>query len=141
MNLNPENIFTKRLWLPGWGEIALSALQLALISGMMLIPFFTPGAASFTSVSLLNGAGFFGRWLHSVHSYSGDIFLFASAIHTVEYLLKKSYREYRLRPWALLIALAVIALLAVFSGFLSIGSKESLAARIFFRVFWKCRGK
>lgn len=132
MSINLEKLFAKRLCLPGWGEIALSALQLALISGIMLIPLFTPGVKAFESVSLLNGSGFLGRWLHSFHSYCGDIFLFAAAIHTIEYLIKKSYREYLLKPWALLIALALLSLLAVFSGFLSIGSKESIAAQHIF---------
>lgn len=56
-------------------------------------------------------------------------------------MLKKSYREYRLRPWAQLIALVVIALLAVFSGFLSIGSKESLAAQHIFSGVLEMPGK
>ncbi len=141
MTVNLEKIFAKRLWLPGWGEIALGALQLALISGMMLIPLFMPGVKAFESVSLLNGSGFLGRWLHSFHSYCGDIFLFAAAIHTIEYLLKKSYREYMLKPWALLIALALLSLFAVFSGFLSIGSKESLAAQHIFSGILEMPGK
>ena len=128
MKIEIERILAKRIWLPRWGEIALSALQLALISGMMLIPLFTPGTTAFKSVSLLNGSGLTGRWLHSIHSYSGDVFLFASVIHTIEYLLKKSYRDYAIKPWLLLITLAVFSVLTVFSGFLSIGSKESLAA-------------
>lgn len=141
MSKNLDKIFAKRLWLPGWGEIALSALQLALISGMMLIPLFTPGANAFESVSLLNGSGLLGRWLHSFHSYTGDIFLFAAAIHTIEYLLKKSYRDYQLKPWALLIALALLSLLAVFSGFLSIGSKESIAALHIFSGIMEMPGR
>ncbi len=141
MRIETEKIFAKRIWLPGWGEIALSALQLALISGMMLIPFFLPGTEAFKTVSLLNGSGFIGRWLHGFHSYSGDIFIFASLIHTLEYLLKKSYREYHLKSWALLIVLAVMALLAVFSGFLSIGSKESFAALHIFSGILELPGK
>ena len=128
MSITAEKIFEKKLWLPGWGEIALSALQLALISGLLLIPFFQPGGQAFTSVSLLNGSGFLGRWLHSFHSYCGDIFLFAVIIHTIEYLAKKSYRSYMFKSWFYVILLGVISLLAVFSGFMSLGSKESISA-------------
>ncbi len=128
MKIDVEKIFAKRLWLPGWGEIALSALQLALISGLLLIPLFRPGAEAFNSVSQLNGSGFLGRWLHSFHSYCGDIILFAVFIHTIEYLAKKTYRSYIFKPWLYVILLGIISLLVVFSGFVSIGSKESLSA-------------
>jgi len=128
MTNTTEKLFAKRIWLPGWGEIALSALQLALVSGVLLIPLFRPGAEAFDSVGLLNGSGILGRWLYSFHSYCGDIFLLAGGVHTIEYLLKKSYREYLPKSWGMLVILALFSVLVVFSGFLSLGSKESLAA-------------
>ncbi len=132
MNFNAEQIFAKRLWMPGWGEIALSALQLALISGMLLIPVFVPGETAFRSVSQLVGSGFIGRLLHSFHSYAGDIFLLATGVHLIEYLYKKEYRSYVFKSWLILIVLGVVSLLVVFSGFLSIGSKESVSAQHIF---------
>ena len=127
---NPANwLFNRKLWMPGWGEIALSALQLALISGMLLIPVFLPGETAFRSLSQLVASGFIGRLLHSFHSYAGDIFLLATGIHLIEYLYKKEYRSYVFKSWFVLLVLGVISLLVVFSGFLSIGSKESVSAQ------------
>ncbi|MGD9487250.1 MAG: cytochrome b N-terminal domain-containing protein [Calditrichaceae bacterium] len=126
--MNRSVFFEKTLWMPGWGEISLSSLVLALISGLMLIPFYISGDDPFRSVSQFISAGYMGAFLHGFHSYAGDIFLISTVIHIIEYLLKKTYQSYTMKSWGLLIILFVISILTVFSGFLSIGSKESFSA-------------
>ena len=121
-------LFARRWWLPGWGEISLSALWIALVSGILLIPAYHVTAEPFKSVSLLAAGNSFGAFLHAVHSYSGDLFLIALFMHAVEYLLKKSYRAYRPKSWFLLVILIILSVLTVFSGFLSLGNKESVSA-------------
>jgi ubiquinol-cytochrome c reductase cytochrome b subunit len=118
--------------MPGWGEITLSALLVALLSGAMLIPLIPAGSEAFSSLSQLAGLSS-GHLLHSVHSYSGDLFLFGMAMHVWEYLYKKVHRAYRLPDWMWLVLLGVVSVLVVFSGFLSIGSKESGSAIAIFR--------
>ncbi|MBD3225974.1 MAG: hypothetical protein GF313_14700 [Caldithrix sp.] len=120
--------FKRTWWMPGWGEIALSSLIWALVSGMLLVPGFNAHHDPFQSVSRLISVDAFGYFLHSFHSYSGDIFLIAAFVHTIEYLIKRTHRSYLFKQWFYLILLMIVSILAVFSGFLSIGSKESASA-------------
>lgn len=114
--------------MPGWGQIALSSLLLALISGILLIPAFNSHGEPFRSVSQLTSAHPFGYFLHSIHAYAGDLFLIATIVHTIEYLYKRAYKSYRFKSWFWLVLLLIVSILVVFSGFLSIGSKESWSA-------------
>jgi len=135
MKLNREIWYRRSLWMPGWGEISLSALLIGLFSGLLLIPFFNSPQAPFEALTRLISSGFFGRWLHRVHDLSGDIFLITMTLHLLEYIDKKSYREYLFKPWILLVLLGVSGLWLVFSGFLSQGSLESESAvRIWFGI-------
>ena len=126
--MNFSFLFKKNSWTPGWGEISLSTLLIALLSGMLLIPFFNPGPDSFKSISEFINYNTLTHFLHSLHSYSGDLFLIAGFLHTFEYIYKKSYQTYPLKSWFLLILLSAISLMSVFTGFLSIGSWESISA-------------
>ena len=130
MNLNI--VFNRRLWMPGWGEITLGSLVIALVSGVLIIPLIPAGNDAFRSLSQLVGLPS-GHLLHSVHSYSGDLFLLGMAMHVWEYLYKKAQRAYRLSSWMWLVLLGMVSVLVVFSGFLSIGSKESHSAISIFR--------
>jgi len=121
-------LFKKNLWTPGWGEISLSAFIIALISGVFLIPFFESSPDPFKSISIFINYSTLNHLLHSLHSYSGDLFLIAGFMHTFEYIYKKSYTNYSFKPWFFMVLLSVFSLLAVFSGFLSIGSKGSFSA-------------
>ena len=121
-------LFTRRWWLPGWGEISLSALLIALVSGVILIPAYHIDMQPFKSISRFATGDPAGYFLHALHSYAGDLFLLALFMHTVEYLLKKSYRAYRPATWILLVILLALSVLTVFSGFLSMANKESASA-------------
>lgn len=120
-------LFERKLWMPGWGEIALSAFIIALVSGVLLVPFIPSGNDSFVLISKLI-ASQAGYLLHSVHSYSADIFLISLAMHTVEYLYKKVHLSYSMKSWFWLVLLSIVSILVVLSGFLSMGSKESISA-------------
>ncbi len=128
MKINREFWYRRSLWMPGWGELSLSALLIGLFSGLVLIPFFNTPQAPFESVTRLVSSGFFGSWLYQVHALSGDVFLITMILHGLEYLDKKSYRDYQFKAWLLLILLGVAGLWLVFSGFLSRGSLESESA-------------
>ncbi len=123
-----ERLFQTRPLLPKFGEIALSSLIIALISGIALIPGFQSPSEPFRSVSQIVNSGFFGHFIHSCHSYAGDLFLIAVFFHVLEYLLKKSYLSYHWKAWLWLVGLMSVSLFVVFSGFLTIGSVESLDA-------------
>ena len=114
--------------MPGWGELALGSLLLALVSGFILIPFIPAGDKTFVALSELIGSGFFGHFIHSFHSWSGDVFLITTFIHIIEYLYKKTFLSYQLVSWFWLVLLLVFSVLTVFSGFLSLASQESLSA-------------
>jgi len=123
--VNYDQLFRNRYWLPKLGEITLSSLIIALISGILIIPGFRSAAAPFESVSAIVNSGLFGHFLHSCHAYAGDLFLIALLLHVVEYLLKQSFKSYHWKSWLWLVVLLAVSLLVVFSGFLSLGSLES----------------
>ncbi len=125
MPMNYDRLFQNRVWLPKLGEITLSSLLIALISGMLLIPGFQSALAPFKSVSHLINSGLFGHFLHSCHAYAADLFLAALFLHALEYVLKQSFTTYDGLSWLWLALLAATGLAVVFSGFLSLGSMES----------------
>jgi len=120
-------LYERKLLMPGWGEIALSAFIIALVSGVLLIPFISSGNESFLLLSKLVASNA-GYLVHSVHSYSADIFLISLVMHTFEYLYKKAHLSYSMRSWFWLVLLSIVSIIVVLSGFLSIGSKESMSA-------------
>ena len=126
--MNYDSLFRSRYWLPKFGEIALSSLHIALISGLLLIPGYRSAAEPFKSVSAIINSGLFGHFLHSCHAYAGDLFLLAMLMHTLEYLLKRSFIAYHWKAWLWLVILLAIGVTVVFSGFLTLGSLESLDA-------------
>ncbi len=126
--INYERLFQNRYWLPKFGEIALASLQIALISGLLLIPGFQSAAQPFKSVSAIVNSSLFGHFLHSCHAYAGDVFLIATLLHLIEYLLKHAFNAYHWKSWGWLVILLLSALWVVFSGFLSLGSLESFDA-------------
>ena len=126
--MNYDQLFQNRYWLPKLGEITLSSLLVALISGILIIPGFQSAAAPFKSVSALINSGLFGHFLHSCHAYAGDVFLAAMTLHVIEYLLKRAFTDYRWQSWLWLVILLIAGIVVVFSGFLSLGNLESLDA-------------
>ncbi len=128
MPMNHDRLFKSRYVLPKWGEIALSSLLIALISGILIIPGFQSAAAPFKSLSMLVSSSRFGHFLHGCHAYAGDLFLLAMLMHVTEYVLKRFYRNYSWQSWLGLMVLLVSGMLAVFSGFLSLGNLESMDA-------------
>lgn len=128
MTISVNSLFEKKLLMPGWGEIALASLLLAMVSGFLLIPAYISGPEPFKSITIFISLSSIGHFLHSFHSYCGDLFLIATIIHTIEYLIQKTHRSYLLKSWINLVLLLLISFLVVFSGFLSMGSKESFSA-------------
>ena len=126
--MNYDRLFQNRYWLPKLGEITLSSLLIALISGILIIPGFQSVAAPFKSLSALVNSSLFGHFLHSCHAYAGDVFLAAMTLHVIEYLLKRAFTDYRWQSWLWLIVLLITGIAVVFSGFLSLGSLESIDA-------------
>ncbi len=135
-----ESIFRSRPYLPKFGEIALSALSIALITGVLLLPFYLSAEQPFKSVSLLVQSGRFGHFLHSTHTYAADVFLLALFLHLIEYLLKKSYLSYSFKSWNYLMVLLLFSVFVVFSGFLAVGSQESADAQQIFSNVLKVAG-
>ncbi|WP_456407181.1 cytochrome b N-terminal domain-containing protein [Caldithrix abyssi] len=138
--MNYERLFQNRYWLPKLGEITLSSLQIALISGVLLIPGMQSLSEPFKSVSTIVNSGLFGHFLQSCHTYAGDLFLIALALHSVEYLLKRSFTAYHWKSWLWLVILLAVGVLTVFSGFLSMGNLESLEATQIMKHILKTAG-
>jgi hypothetical protein len=63
----------KNQHIPTWGTIALAALQIALLSGVALLPFFEAGIKAFDAYSQLHNT-FSLKLLQAIHHRSSDVF-------------------------------------------------------------------
>jgi hypothetical protein len=118
----------KNQHIPTWGTIALAALQIALLSGVALLPFFEAGIKAFDAYSQLHNT-FSLKLLQAIHHRSSDVFLITTFLHVTDYLSVAKLKEYRFRNWLNWTLLGVLSILVALSGFLAIGSKDSLAAQ------------
>ena len=117
----------KSRYISSWGGLSLAALQIALISGLFLIPLFEPGHEAFASYTVLFNHTF-SNLLQAIHHRSSDLFLITLGLHIWEYLNDRAYKGYSRKRWYFLVLLLFFSFAVAFSGFLSIGNEEGLSA-------------
>lgn len=117
------------LWrrIPPLGMLALAALAICTVTGIMLVPAFR-AAAPMDSMALLllkNPAGVFVR---SLHYWSAQAFLVFTLAHLADHLLRQSETKMRFGLWARL-GLSVPVIIAIMlSGFLMRGDAAAFQA-------------
>ncbi len=105
------------LRIPPLGLLALAAFVLCVITGVMLIPAFRPGAAldSLALLSLKNPAGVYVR---SLHYWTAQLFLALTLAHIVDHLLRRSETAVRFGIWLRLVLSIPVVFAVMLSGFL-----------------------
>ena len=116
-------------------RLGLSALILCLGSGTVLLFYYRPTGNVFQNVEEITTLVPFGWFFRQLHYGAGQLFVILMLLHFLDHFLRKRYRGYRFKEWALLVLSLSICFFALFTGFVLKGDKEGLfAGRIFMNI-------
>ncbi|MBI5091809.1 MAG: cytochrome b N-terminal domain-containing protein [Candidatus Hydrogenedentes bacterium] len=101
-----------------WGGISLFLFLTQLVSGVLLLLYFRPGADSYDSVRQITYDIDFGWLIRSAHSWSANLMVLAIFIHMFSVFFMKAYRKPREFGWWSGLVLAGLTLVFGFSGYL-----------------------
>jgi len=101
-----------------WGGIALFLFLVQIVTGILLLVYYRPGADAYESVRQITYVMHFGWLIRSVHSWSANLFIFAILVHMFSVFFMKAYRKPRELGWLTGIALLALAAVFGFSGYL-----------------------
>lgn len=113
--------------IPPLGMLTLAAFVVCAITGVMLVPAYSPSTAldSLTLLLLKNPAGVFVR---SLHYWSAQAFLVLTLAHIADHLLRRSDVSVRFGVWFRSVLSIPIIFGAMLSGFLLRGDAASTQA-------------
>jgi hypothetical protein len=103
--------------IPPLGMLAFAAFVVCVLTGVMLVPAYLPGAAmdSLALLLLKNPAGVFVR---SLHYWSAQAFLVLTLAHLIDHLLKRSEVTVSFGVWLRLSLTVPVTFGAMLSGFM-----------------------
>lgn len=113
--------------IPPLGMLAFAAFVVCVLTGIMLVPAYLPGAAmdSLTLLLLRNPAGVFVR---SLHYWSAQAFLVLTLAHLIDHLLRRSEATVSFGMWLRLSLTVPVTIGAMLSGFLLRGDAPAAQA-------------
>ncbi|MDM8548575.1 cytochrome b N-terminal domain-containing protein [Desulfobacterales bacterium HSG2] len=111
-----------------YGQLALWAFHVALLTGVILSFHYRPWGDVFKSVSKISGWLPYGDFLRKLHYLAGQCFLILSFAHVLEHFLKETYRRIRPKEWSRLVLLFSLGFPLLFTGFILKGDKEGILA-------------
>ena len=118
--------------LPRFG---MSALIICLASGIALAFQYQPAGNVFQNMEEITTLIPFGWLFRKIHYASGQLFVVFMLLHTVDHFLRKRYRNYTLKTWALLVVPLGLCFFELFTGFILKGDKEGIfAGEIFMNI-------
>ena len=118
--------------LPRFG---MSALLICFASGIALVFQYQPAGNVFQNMEEITTLIPFGWLFRKVHYASGQLFVIFMLFHTVDHFLRKRYRNYSLKTWALLVIPLGLCFFELFTGFILKGDKEGIfAGQIFMNI-------
>jgi len=102
-----------------FGGIALFLFVVQVLTGILLLMYYRPGAESaYESVRFIVANVSFGWLIRSLHSWSANLMIFATFIHMFSVYFTYAYRKPRELTWLTGIGLLGLAMLFGFSGYL-----------------------
>lgn len=102
-----------------FGGISLFLFIVQVISGILLLMYYRPGAESaYESVQFIITNVQFGWLVRSIHSWSANLMILAVFVHMFTVYFTYAYRKPRELTWLTGIGLLALALLFGFSGYL-----------------------
>jgi quinol-cytochrome oxidoreductase complex cytochrome b subunit len=99
----------------------------SVLSGVLLVPFYTP-ASAWDSLERLQGGIAWGFFLRALHAYASFGVLVASALHVVQVLAAKTERQLPAGVWWRSVLLLPLTVTALLGGFVLRGDAEAVAA-------------
>jgi len=116
-------------------RLGLSCFGLSLVSGIILAFVYRPVGNVFQNVEEITTRIPYGWFFRQFHYASGQMFVILMFAHTLEHFLKRRYRTYSSREWAVLILSLCLCFFVLFTGFILKGDKEGIfAGRIFMNL-------
>jgi quinol-cytochrome oxidoreductase complex cytochrome b subunit len=99
-----------------WGGISLFFFVVQVLSGVLLLVYYRPGADAYESVRLITYDVQFGWLIRSAHSWSANLMVFAIAVHMFSAFFMRAYRNPREFGWWSGLLLGGLTLVFGFSG-------------------------
>ncbi len=101
-----------------WGGISLFFFLVQLLTGVLLLVYYRPGADAYESVRQITYQLNFGWLIRSAHSWSANLLIFSISVHMFSVFFMKAYRKPREFGWFSGMGLLLLAMLFGFSGYL-----------------------
>jgi hypothetical protein len=109
------------------GRLAFGFLAVSALSGLALVPFFSP-AHALESLERLHGGMPFGFFLRALHAFSSFGLLVTTVAHLVQVLARRTERQLSARAWWRSVLLLPLTFLALLSGFVLRGDAAAAEA-------------
>jgi Cytochrome b/b6/petB len=110
-----------------FGRLAFGFLAVSVLSGLALVPFFSP-AHALESLERLHGGTPWGFFLRALHGYSSFGVLVTTAAHLVQVLARRTERQLSAGSWWRSVLLLPLTILALLSGFVLRGDAAAAEA-------------
>ena len=101
-----------------WGGVSLFFFMVQLMSGILLLVYYRPGAEAYDTVRQITYDIKFGWLIRSAHSWSANLMVGALFVHMFSAYFMKAYRKPREFGWWSGLALLGLTMLFGFSGYL-----------------------
>jgi cytochrome b6 len=101
-----------------WGGIALFLFGIQVVTGILLMVYFRPGAEAHESVRQITYNLKFGWLVRSMHAWSASLMIAAVLIHLFSVFFMKAYRKPREFGWWSGLGLFSLTMIFGFSGYL-----------------------
>ncbi len=110
-----------------FGRLAFGFLAVSALSGLALVPFFSP-AHALESLERLHGGIPWGFFLRALHAFSSFGLLVTTAFHLVQVLARGTERQLPAGAWWRSVLLLPLTMLALLSGFVLRGDAAASEA-------------
>lgn len=101
------------------GGVSLFLFLIQLVTGILLLLYYQPGAATaFESVKFIVSKVSFGWLIREVHAWSANLFIFFAFLHMFTVFFAKAYRKPREMTWFSGMILLILGMAFGFSGYL-----------------------
>lgn len=116
----------------GFGRLSFGFLAVSVLSGVLLVPFWTP-AAAWDSLERIQGGLSWGFFLRALHAYASFGVLVTTGLHILQVLAAKTERQLPAGVWWRSVLLLPITVAALLGGFVLRGDAEAIAALAIWR--------
>jgi ubiquinol-cytochrome c reductase cytochrome b subunit len=111
----------------GFGRLSFGFLAVSVLSGVLLVPFYSP-AAAWDSLERIQAGLAWGFFLRALHAYSSFAVLATMVLHVVQVLAAKTERQLPPGVWWRSVVLLPVTVAALLGGFVLRGDAEAMAA-------------